>query len=67
MFYHKIPDDQDIVTIEVKNASEAVGCVFVSIQNNTVRTAVLMHTYYHIACVQFPIDVHFNNNCDLTL
>ena len=37
VFYYRIPDGQDIVTIKVKNASEAVGCVFVSIQNNTVR------------------------------
>ena len=62
VFYYKIPDGQDIVTIEVKNASEAVGCVFVSIQNNTVRTAILnAHNVVSncIRTVSIIISVHF--------
>lgn len=36
VFYYKIPDEYETISVEVKNTSEAVGCVFVSVQNNTV-------------------------------
>jgi hypothetical protein len=36
VFYFKFPNDYDAVTVEVRNTSKAVGCAYVSVQNNTV-------------------------------
>lgn len=63
IYYYKIPDGIDLVTVEV--SSESDGCTIVSVQNNTVCGFILSHlvvlNFQYLYHVQCPVSDLFEN------